>query len=376
MTEAYLKKKVYTLTTVHSSFDTRIFHKQAKTLADAGYDVTLIAQHNKDEIVDGVKIVALPKPKNRLQRMFRLTLKAFRLALKQKADIYHFHDPELITIGILLRALGKMVVYDVHEDVPRQILSKYWIAKPVRFIVARLVESIEHMGAKVFTAIVPATPKIAERFYERNQNTVVVQNFPLRDELHAKGKPFAERPKAVAYVGGITEARGINEMVEAMDLLSARTDAQLILGGKFSSKELEDRVKLLLGWHRVVFKGWLSREEVAQVLGNVRIGLVLFHPEPNHIYAQPNKLFEYMSAGLPVIASDFPLWREIVEGNNCGITVNPLDPKEIAQAIQYLLDRPELCEQMGQNGRRAVEEKFNWEKEKDKLLDLYNRLLN
>lgn len=370
------KRKVCILTTVHHPFDTRIFHKQAKSLVEAGYDVTLIAQHDIDEVIEGVKIVALPKPKNRLQRMFGLTLRALRLALKQRSNIYHFHDPELIPIGILLRLLGKRVIYDVHEDVPQQILSKEWIAKPFRSIIAKAVQGIEYLGAKVFAAVVPATPKIGERFYNLNNHTVVVQNFPLLKELKVEGRPFTERPKAVTYVGGITELRGIYEMVKAMGLLTVECDAQLILGGTFTPSELQEKVKSLPGWNRVDYRGWLNRKQVAEVLANVRIGLVLIHPEPRYEVSYPVKMFEYMSAGVPVIASNFPLWKEIVEGNNCGLTVNPLDPQEIAGAIKYLLDRPELCEEMGKNGRRAVEEKYNWEREKLKLLELYSHLLN
>ncbi|MBD3768073.1 MAG: glycosyltransferase, partial [Gammaproteobacteria bacterium] len=100
-------------------------------------------------------------------------------------------------------------------------------------------------------------------------------------------------------------------------------------------------------------------------------GLVTFLPAPNHIDAQPNKMFEYMSAGLPIITSIFPLWREIVEGNQCGLCVDPLDPQAIGEAIQYLIDNPVEAEQMGKNGRQAVEQKYNWTIEEQKLLDLY-----
>jgi len=368
--------KVAHLTTVHHFNDTRIFHKECKTLSKAGFKVVFIVPHDRDEVVDRIKVKAIAKPRGRRERMSRTVWQVYRTALKENAAVYHFHDPELITIGILLRLSGKKVVYDVHEDVPKQILSKEWISKPLRSIIAKAVQGIEYLGAKVFTAVVPATPKIGERFYKLNNCTVVVQNFPLLKELKVEGKPFTERPKAITYVGGITELRGIYEMVKAMGLLPVESDAKLILGGNFTPKELEEKVKSLPGWNRVDYRGWLNRKQMAELFANVRIGLVLFHPAPNHIYAQPNKLFEYMSAGVPVIASNFPLWKEIVEGNNCGLTVNPLDPQEIAGAIKYLLDRPELCEEMGKNGRRAVEEKYNWEREKLKLLELYSHLLN
>lgn len=366
--------KVCILTTVHPPFDTRIFHKEAKTLVRAGYDVTLIAQHERDEVVDGVKIIALPKPRNRLSRMFSLTWRAFHKAIRQRANIYHLHDPELIPVGMLLKLQGKRVVRDVHEDVPKQILSKDWIPRPLRRLVAGAARVAEALASWAFDGIVAATPAIAKRFPAGK--TIVVQNFPILKELVApESTPYQNRPAKVIYVGGITAIRGIREMVQAVSLLPESLNARLVLAGEFSPPSLEAEVRGLSGWERVEFVGWQDRASVARLLGKARAGLVLFHPEPNHLEAQPNKLFEYMSAGLPVIASDFPLWREIVNGVGCGLLVNPLDPKAIAEAIQYLLIHPEEAEEMGRHGQQAVQERYNWDTEKEKLLSLYRRLV-
>lgn len=366
--------KVCILTTVHPPFDTRIFHKQAKTLVKAGYDVTLIAQHTKNEVIEGIKITALPKPRDRFNRIFGLTLKVLRLALKQKADAYHFHDPELILAGTLLKLRGAKVIYDVHEDVPKQILSKEWIPWPLRRLVAGITQIVGALASHFFDAVIIAAPAIAKYFPVPKIN--IVQNFPISDELILPiPVPYHKRSAKVIYVGGITAIRGIREMVQAMSLLPERLNARLVLAGRFSPPSLEAETRLLPGWEHVEFVGWRDRISVARLLGEARAGIVVLNPTPRYLEAWPTKLFEYMSAGLPVIASDFPLWREIVEGVGCGLLVNPLDHREIAEAIQYLLTHPKEAEEMGRRGRQAVQERYNWDIEKEKLLSLYRRLV-
>jgi len=209
---------------------------------------------------------------------------------------------------------------------------------------------------------------------------VVVRNYPLLDLFplpkHEKDeKSSSKGPHRLIVTGGLTRFRGIGELVQAAALVGDEYDIRVKLLGRFISKTFEEEVQALPGFERVEYHEWVPYEEVPRHLVEAQIGVVLFHSLPNHINAMPNKLFEYMAAGLPIIASNFPLWREIVEGNECGLTVNPLDPKEIAKAIEYLLLHPEEACRMGNNGRRAVEEKYNWENEGKKLLALYEKLL-
>ncbi len=363
------------LTTVHPPFDTRIFHKECTTLVKAGYEVGLIAPHDRNETINNVRIRAIPKPKGRRERMTRTAWHVYRAASREHADLYHFHDPELIPIGLLLKAHGKRVIYDVHEDVPRQILSKHWIPRPLRGLVAKLAELMEFVGTRPFDSIIAATPTIAERF--PTEKTVIVQNFPILNELTPREThSCAERLPLIAYVGGISVTRGAREMVQAMALLPRSLPAQLVLAGAFVPADLESELQRMPGWERVKFIGWQDREGVANLLAEAQIGLVTLHPIINYLDSYPVKLFEYMAAGLPVIASNFPLWKEIVEANECGLTVDPLNPKEIAQAIEYLLNHSEERQKMGQNGRRAVREKYNWEQESKKLLKLYEVVLS
>lgn len=368
-----MKNKVCILTSVHPPFDVRIFHKEAKSLVKAGYDVTLIAQHDKDETVDGVKILGLKKKRSRIKRMMAAPWSYFCKAIREDADIYHFHDPELIPMGIFLRFLGRKVIYDVHEDIPRQILSKNYIPLLIKKPLSWIVSVVEWFGAKSFSLIITATPQIAEHFPQ--YKTIIVQNFPIANELINRNRnAYDTRPASFAYIGGISKSRGAEEMVLALELIQDFSNVSIQLAGNLSS-ELENELKAMDGWVWVKYFGLISRQEVAHLLENARGGLVLFHPLPNHVDAQPNKLFEYMSAGIPVIASDFPLWRRIIEETNCGLLVNPSDPKAIADAMRWILAHPSEAEVMGQKGQKAVAEIYNWDTESKKLISAYNKLL-
>ncbi len=367
--------KVCILTSVHQTFDTRIFHKEAKVLAGAGYEVVLIVPHNQDEVVDGIQIRALLKPRGRRERMMRTIWQLYQVAIAENAKIYHFHDPELIPVGFLLKLRGKRVIYDAHEDVPRQILSKYWISRGLRGFVAKAAGLIEALAVRYLDGVVAATPVIAKRFPLGKR--VLVQNFPLAGELVSpKRMPYAGRSPLFAYVGAVSEIRGINEMVQAVALIPDKLNARLILAGRFYPSQLESEIQSTHGWCRAEFLGWLSRVQLADLLGRVRAGLVVLHPTLNYLDSYPVKLFEYMSAGLPVVVSDFPLWRRIIEDAGCGILVDPLNPRLIAEAMRWLLEHPVEAEAMGRRGQQAIGERYKWDTEALKLLNFYKVLCN
>ena len=368
-------RRVCVLTSVHGPFDVRIFHKEAQSLAKQGYSVTIVAPHGEDAQRDGVEIKAVPVPRTRPERMSSTLWRLFRSALNTNASVFHFHDPELIPVGMLLKLLGKRVVYDVHEDVPADILDKGWIPPSLRWPIARVAAWTEALAACRFDAIVAATPAIARSF--PNEKTLTVQNFPQFDvQLEAETTSYRDRELLIVYVGGISELRGAREMIEAMALLCESVQARLQLAGSFDPPESRQKLAREPGWSQVDFLGWLSPKEVRELLGKSRLGLLVLHATECYKVSQPVKLFEYMSAGLPVVASDFPLWRSIIQEAGCGILVDPINPAAIAEAIQWLLQRPAEAEAMGQRGREAVRRVYNWENEEQKLVELYARLMN
>jgi glycosyltransferase involved in cell wall biosynthesis len=372
--------KVIHLTSVHSPTDTRIFIKECRTLSRAGYDVGYIVPGRAaSERIDGVRIIAISDwETNRLMRMTVRTCRVFLRCLREKADIYHFHDPELIPVGLLLKRLGKTVIYDVHEDVPEQIRSRHWLPDKWKKPVSSLVAALERIAARRMDAVVTATPFLEERLRGVSREIVTVRNYPIVDELMVErdgsNAVMTHKPVVVTYVGDLTEPRGVFEMVEAIDIVNQQREATLNLGGNFSHAELRQRLEQLSGWRHVQYLGWLERPQVRATLGRSDIGLVLIHPEPRYTLAYPVKLFEYMAAGLPVIGSNFPVWREIIEGNQCGICVEPLQPGEIAEAIRWLMDHPDEAREMGKNGQKAVKDKYSWDSEAQTLLALYRRV--
>ncbi len=357
------------LTTVHPPDDVRIYQKEARSLAQAGYDVTLVAPALKEVRLEGVRWLALRPPKGRFDRFLRLGVDAYRNVLASRAKVVHIHDPELIFVGLALKLSGRKVIWDVHEDLPLQVLSKPWIPEYLRRLASWLTKGSQQVAALVFDAVVAATPAIAKHFPSRK--TVTIHNFPRLEELEGRVTPYRDRPLQVLYAGGITSIRGTREMVEAIGRV--KSSVELILAGSFESEDLKQQLSRMPGWSRTRFLGWVDRVELAKLLGQARVGLVLFAPVPNHIEALPNKIFEYMASATPFVASDFPIWREYGEG--AGLFVDPKDPEAIADAIEWLINHPDEAEKMGRRGRELVEERYNWEAEARKLSKLYEEVL-
>jgi len=363
--------KVVHLSSAHYAADTRIFHRECQSLANAGHDVTLVAQHERDTIAGGVKIKALRNPKSRWKRWTSAMWRVYRHVARLHADLYHFHDPELIPVGLWLSLRGKRVIYDAHEDLPNTFAYKYYIPAFARKTLAWMAGRVETLAVRRFTAVVAATPTIAKRFSEYNTNTVVVRNFPSLAELaHGLALPWSERPPLVVYVGSMAPERGFREAVSAISLLPADLKGRLAFAGPVTP-EVREEIGRLAGSDRTDLLGLLDRAKVASLLGRARVGLVPLHRMPNFLNALPVKLFEYMSAGVPVVASDFPLWRQIIEDAGCGLLVDPCDSKGIAHAIEYLLTHPEEAQRMGARGREAIERRYNWKTEEEQLLALY-----
>ncbi len=375
--ERQLRAKVCMLTTVHMPFDGRIFHKEAKSLARAGYDVVLIARHDTAETVDGVRIVPLPEPRSRFQRMTSVTWRLYRLAVKEDADVYHFHDPELMIVGLLLKARGKRVIWDVHEHYPNSIMDKFWISTGLRRCVSKSFDLFERAVVRFFDLVIYTTPLVGARYQTLKVACARIENYPIVE----LSDTFERNPqKQIIYLGAMSRTRGLVEVIEAFALVAANhPDWRLVLVGVARPASFEDELRALARQRgiekNVTFLPWVPYEEKERLTSAASIGVITYLPYSNNTSCLPNKLFDYMLVGMPVVASNFPLYREVVEPSRCGLIVDPSRPEEIAEAMTYLIEHPDEARAMGERGLRAVRERYNWEGQSAQLCRMYEVLL-
>jgi glycosyltransferase involved in cell wall biosynthesis len=366
---------------VHPCFDVRIFQKEAKSLAEAGYQVTLVAIADfKEKVVDQVRVLGLPQPKTRALRPLNWW-RILRIALREKADLYHFHDPELLLVGSVVKVLTKRpIIYDVHENYPQDILTKEWIPRVLRKAMSKIFELFEDTMVKFVDGVVVVNRLLAERFSGKSR-VVTAFNYSRVEQFINEEPESGQRKKRLkpyfVYAGRISDDRGIFECIQALKSLSDENVGLTCAGriGYVSNRQLRE---LLDGSQSSTFFQYLGLvpfSAIPPLLRGALAGLLCLQATPNNLLGTPNKLFEYMCAGIPVIASDFPFIREVVLAADCGLLVQPDNTEEIAMAMNHLLHNPGDAKRMGENGLRAAKGRYNWRVEEKKLLALYQALL-
>jgi len=360
--------KIAYLTSVHKQNDNRIFYKEVTTLYNNGYDISLIVAGGESKIVNDINIISYPKSNGRLKRIFKTSLiDMIKVCKKVDADIYHFHDPELIFTGLYLKLIGKKVIYDIHENNPASILSKPYIkSKLKRVILSKVFNIFEKLSIKFFDAIVTARPDITKRF--KHRNLITLRNFPRLPNLSNLEKIDIKKDKSsVIFVGGMSEIRGINQLLDAFEFLD---DYELWLLGPISEKKLKNRIEL--GCRNVKYLGVVEAYEIFSYIDKADIGIITFLSAPNHLETLATKPFEYMACGKPMIMSNFTYWIETFKDGS--LYVDSSNPQDIADKINILLKDKELMISMGKSNKELSKNEYNWEKESQELLNLYKKL--
>lgn len=370
-------QKVVHLTTVHHPYDPRIYHKECKSLVQAGFDVTLIAKKtddNTDIENKTIKHIPIKSYKNRIARMVFGTWEAYKKAKRLNADVYHFHDPELLPIGWLLKKKTNTVIYDIHEDYVTSILQKKYLRKPIKKLVVSLYKLMEKFFVKNMKLC------LAEKYYKDiYPNGVCILNYPTINE-NFMNKRIADGTleNALIYTGNVTKDRGAHIHAKL-----PRIDEQISVHfiGKCSGSLAEEMFRIAGSEkERLIIEGidqFIEKEIIEEryLSRNWLAGVALFPPTEHYKKKELTKFFEYMNAGIPIICSNFPVWKAFVDNHQCGITVDPFNETEIQEAIDYLRNNQEEAKRMGENGKRAVLNELNWKEEEIKLIKWYNQLL-
>lgn len=365
------------VTSVHSRYDGRILKRECVSLKENGYKVSLIVNDKfEDEVFNGIKIISTKyEAKNRLKRLLYSQYHIKKKIREIDADIYHLHDPELLLLVPFLKRRKKLVIFDSHEDYYSTIGEKDWIPKFLRQIILFGYKKYETFCIKQCAGSIVCYHWTEERFLKRSKNVMMVLNFPKVIDDQFITPTFQNR--TIGFAGGVNSSWCHHEIIKAIGYCS---NVKYLLAGPVEEKYFES-LKKINGWPFVNYLGIVSFNEVfSKIYAESDIGIVLLdyilQCKGNTGNLANTKLFEVMYAGLPVICTDFDLWKEIIENENCGICVNPHNIEQIVSAITYLLDNPEIAKQMGENGRNAVLKKYNWGTEEKKLLALYDRVRN
>ncbi|MCL1067038.1 glycosyltransferase [Shewanella olleyana] len=365
-------KKLVHLTTVHNPYDTRILRRQCKSLSEEGYEVILLNAKGVNENFDGVQINAFDDVTSRIKRMSFTMIKSFFVSKKLNADLYHIHDPELIFVGLVLRLLGKNVIFDIHENFIGKIEARPWLNKYLSKLFIAFYKFILKNLMNKFSAVIVAEESIGSTINIKSCPLVLVRNFPDLSFIKSIEVEEERKPNKVFYSGGLTPNRGIEQVIKAV-ICSKNDNVRLVIAGKANPSVLK-RVESYLSHERISYLGEIPFEQIVYHMKTSSVGVVCNQNIFNYQNALPNKLFEYMSAGLPVVFSNFKLWTDLNDKYKFGLSCSSNDPVSICESIDSLLTDFDLNLELSGNGKNAAKQ-MSWESEFLSLSSLYKDIL-
>jgi glycosyltransferase involved in cell wall biosynthesis len=366
------KRNIFIGTSVHRWNDNRIFYKEAISLAKR-FNVQLHAPADFDQkSLNGVKIFGLPIWKKESDRRKIRKELWVRLKKNTNTDIFIFHDPELIWIGIKVAVFSDIkVIYDIHEDTIQSIRRKKWLT-PLNKLIAIIGYSLlQGLSKPIFNHYL-----LAEDSYKNfiKSKTTVIHNYPIKTQWPKEKEKIFD----LVYLGDVTEDRGGLLMI---DLLSTLThiypEVKLALVGKIEANVnllINKRVNELKLENHVRIFGYMNYPDAMEIVCKSKIGLCLLKQVKNYIHSYPTKLFDYMQVGVPYVCSNFPLYEELLNECQAGILVEPLNVKGTANEILDLLNNTEKYDRMSQNGINILKNNYNWASQEKKLITVINSI--
>lgn len=369
--------KVCHITSVHQSTDPRIFQKECISLAEAGYEVTLIAPGTKDRIEKGVRVIAAgAMPASRRERMIRYSRHVVDVALAQKAELYHLHDPELLAHVDRIHKTGAKIIFDAHEDVAEDIEEKPWIPAPLRMPASKVYTNYFKRKVKKLSGLIGVTPHQYQKLETLCPNTAMITNYPILPAIQEKFVRGTGEEIVLCFTGNMSSLWNLPTVAAAVEQMEGVT---FRICGPEAEPTLSQLKAMSSYGTRIHYLGRLPITQAREEQRAADVGIAVSSYCRNSGWKigtlGNTKLFEYMAMGLPVICTDFDLWRDIVDRYRCGICVDPTNQKAVAEAIRYLQRNSEERLEMGRNGQRAVWEEFHWGTQVPILLDLYRRVL-
>ena len=371
----------------HYAADARLFHLECAVLEKAGYQVELVARSTEgtqlNSSVNFHAVGALDRHSWRWQLFdrFRRSHRAYRIARRSKASLFHVHSPEFIRWGIRLgRNLHRKVVFDCREDYEGWALWRPGIPDFLRESLAVLIGRQLEWAARNCDALIVADQATADRFQEHATRTLLLHNFPRLDLFPYKGPQGEEKIFDVVF-HGIMPRRFMELCLGIDDVLSQQGHKiRWRLIPKEASPDIDmtwlrDELLRRNARQRFFIDGQIPHDRIADEVSKGKIGIILLPNVQKYQKNIPRKLFEFMALGMPVVLGDLPPTRPFVSHERNALLVPPEDCRAYAAAISRLLDDPTLCRMMGAEGRRLVENEYNWESESQKLLNLYSELL-
>lgn len=361
-----MNHRIAMVTTVHPHDDVRIYHKEAKTLVEAGWRVEIINPEFEGSDENGIRFRRVTVPSSRIGRMLNAR-KAAETALREsRADICILHDPELLPLLATLKNLPIQTVYDAHEDLPAQLYTKPWIPSVLRGIGSSIGQSLLERYLPYADGVIAATEGIAKNVEAMTDMLCVIRNRPTSQDFvlfDIERSRIKRLPRAVCYAGALSEQRGLQRMIRCCH----QAEATLMLAGKFESEFLQKKVQGMPEYSSVKYLGVLNRQEIAELYAKCNAGLLLLDDTPAYRASEPIKLFEYLCAGLPVIASDFSHWRNIASLKEVSFVKSDSND-EIVSAISNALKYPVEIDV------EAMRQNYGFKNDADKLIKFYQQL--